>query len=145
LTVGELYKRLVVDPPRNYPNFYQEVKDLLLMAKDDFPLDFEKTHTLGRRHWAFYKWFNKWLRQGSIETTKLGPAEQPIQLDPYDLTVYKCVECEHFLTDYWRDGYTPSSCPKCDGKIVEIGNLGFARDICKIFGVVNKQLEGVKE
>lgn len=35
--IGELEKRLVIDPPRTYHRLWREVKDLLLLAKRDFP------------------------------------------------------------------------------------------------------------
>jgi len=77
LSVGEFYKRLVVDPPRNYPDFYQEVKDLLLMAKDDYPhvedLPDKMIHRNDILEGLFFKrsdWFRRWFGT-SIETTEV--------------------------------------------------------------------------
>lgn len=92
LTVGELYKRLVLDPPRTYPEFYQEVKDLLLMAKDDYP----KYPLMGKGEpWShreynawFRKWFGSYLNQLSIETLKAESVREQV-IEDLDETLEK--------------------------------------------------------
>ena len=37
MTVGELYKRLVVVLPKDYHSYYQKVKDTFVEAKTEFP------------------------------------------------------------------------------------------------------------
>jgi len=55
LSVGELYRRLVDALPPLELEYYQAIKDLLLMAKDEFP----KLHDY-RTTWDFVRWFEKW-------------------------------------------------------------------------------------
>lgn len=83
LSVGELYERLVVDPPRGYAEFYQEVKDLLKLAKDDFPKPEEGDYAesrygditlslpTGALEMRLKVWYDKWFGT-SIERVKLN-------------------------------------------------------------------------
>lgn len=86
LTVGELEKRLVIDPPRTYHKLWQEIQDLLKLANDDFPRYediMERRRERGRRGERGFNtqlqfkieaegWRNKWLGNlCSIETKKI--------------------------------------------------------------------------
>jgi len=62
--VGKLYEYLVVSPPRTYPEFYQEVKDLLLLAARDFPelsLWNQVGTPIGYAEKKMDDWFEKWF------------------------------------------------------------------------------------
>jgi len=83
LIIGELEKRLVIDPPKTYFKLWQEVQDLLKMAKDDFNENFlgravECVETYEEDWEIYYKpevireWIEKWFGSlSSIETTKV--------------------------------------------------------------------------
>lgn len=56
MSVGELYKRLVVLPPRDYHTYYQKVKDTLEEAKEEIPDVWEDDAP-----WNLEAWFERWF------------------------------------------------------------------------------------
>ena len=60
MTVGELYKRLVVLPPKKYHSYYQKTKDTIAEAKEEFD-DIMKTKNRATQRLCLLSWAWRWF------------------------------------------------------------------------------------
>jgi len=122
MTVGEFYKRLVVDPPREYADLYQLVKDLLLLSLHDFPKPVMRwggwgdNFAMGKYYTktSIDEWVEKWFGT-SIETTiKCWRCGKSLTEDDLVQKIYACPSCGIYVPNSIRVVNKPQKPPRED-------------------------------